>query len=99
MEQRFSDLHLINDQATSDPATFAAKEKEKALTAAAITSVASVLPPSVGQKIEFKVLIVEDNPLNLRLLTTLCSRMKIPTESAMDGVSYRVCGGENRRMK
>jgi len=62
MEQRFSDLHLINDQATSDPATFAAKEKEKALTAAAITSVASVLPPSVGQKIEFKVLIVEDNP-------------------------------------
>ncbi|KAE8209559.1 hypothetical protein CF327_g6471 [Tilletia walkeri] len=35
---------------------------------------------------EFRVLVVEDNPINLKLLTTLCKRLKIKYEEAKDGV-------------
>ncbi|KAK0541054.1 hypothetical protein OC835_000374 [Tilletia horrida] len=35
---------------------------------------------------EFRVLVVEDNPINLKLLTTLCKRLKMKYEEAKDGV-------------
>ncbi|KAE8186229.1 hypothetical protein CF336_g7079 [Tilletia laevis] len=35
---------------------------------------------------EFRVLVVEDNPINLKLLTTLCRRLKFKYEEAKDGV-------------
>ncbi|GAK66661.1 two-component sensor histidine kinase/response regulator hybrid protein [Moesziomyces antarcticus] len=34
---------------------------------------------------EFRVLVVEDNPINMRLLTTLCKRLDIRYEEAHDG--------------
>lgn len=34
---------------------------------------------------EFRVLVVEDNPINMRLLTTLCKRLDIKYEEACDG--------------
>ncbi|SNX87657.1 related to SLN1 - histidine kinase osmosensor that regulates a MAP kinase cascade [Melanopsichium pennsylvanicum] len=36
-------------------------------------------------KDEFRVLIVEDNPINMKLLTTLCKRLDIRFEEAHDG--------------
>lgn len=37
------------------------------------------------RKDEFRVLVVEDNPINMRLLTTLCKRLGIRYEEAHDG--------------
>ncbi|EST08627.1 Signal transduction response regulator, receiver domain protein [Kalmanozyma brasiliensis GHG001] len=34
---------------------------------------------------EFRVLVVEDNPINMKLLTTLCKRLNIRYEEAHDG--------------
>ncbi|EST05406.1 Signal transduction histidine kinase EnvZ-like, dimerization/phosphoacceptor domain protein [Kalmanozyma brasiliensis GHG001] len=34
---------------------------------------------------EFRVLVVEDNPINMKLLTTLCKRLNIRYEEACDG--------------
>lgn len=34
---------------------------------------------------EFRVLVVEDNPINMKLLTTLCTRLDIRYEEACDG--------------
>lgn len=34
---------------------------------------------------EFRVLVVEDNPINMKLLTTLCKRLDIKYEEAHDG--------------
>ncbi|KAJ1018059.1 hypothetical protein NDA16_004928 [Ustilago loliicola] len=47
---------------------------------------APVLPPSSAHPSnEFRVLVVEDNPINMKLLTTLCKRLDIPYEEAHDG--------------
>ncbi|KAL9940092.1 hypothetical protein V8E36_000797 [Tilletia maclaganii] len=43
-------------------------------------------PEHVMADDEFRVLVVEDNPINLKLLTTLCKHLKIKYEEAMDGV-------------
>ncbi|UTT90079.1 hypothetical protein NDA17_007318 [Ustilago hordei] len=41
--------------------------------------------PSAQDSDGFKVLVVEDNPINMKLLTTLCKRLDIPYEEAHDG--------------
>ncbi len=44
----------------------------------------SITDASAG-KADFRVLVVEDNPINMRLLTTLCKRLDICYEEAHDG--------------
>lgn len=54
--------------------------KPASRTPAPINTSASAL-----DKNEFRVLVVEDNPINMRLLTTLCKRLDIRYEEAHDG--------------
>lgn len=72
---------IVPRQAQSD----IARTEEIVATTETLSVIASSLPATEEGMDEFRALIIEDNPINLKLLTTLCSRMGIPTETAVDG--------------
>ncbi|GAC98343.1 sensor histidine kinase/response regulator [Pseudozyma hubeiensis SY62] len=76
---------LLPGADASDPSDAAAVESSKEPTSAKTILAPIDTSPAVLRQDEFRVLVVEDNPINMRLLTTLCKRLDIRYEEAQDG--------------